>query len=482
MLGNSLKKIVFFLFLMSFISLSRASSLDGSISNAVAQVIIPIGSEVVLEDISPNASDPSLLLRITAMSSNAWFDAIAPYHPTAKGVYTSIPNRPSSEWTDENRNIAMLYASYHVYNSLMPHRQEKWKKMLFDVGLDPEDASTDPVSPIGIGNLVGKAIVDARKYDGMNQLGDEGGCQYNCLPYSDYTGYKPKNTAYKLRKPSRWQPDILSNNFGQFYVQQFVTAHFGKTQPYTYKNPNKFLAPRPYNSNVSNFYGYKMQADEVLNASASMTDEQKAMAELFDNKFNSVLAAAGSVSGLLDLSLEEFVHIEFATNIASFDTAIAIWHNKRKYDSVRPFSAIKFIYGHNYVSAWGGVGKGTVHDLPANQWKSYLPVANHPEYPSATASICSAHAQVMRRMYGDDNLDFSVYVPAGSSRIEPGITPQYDITLNWTSWSDFENDCGQSRLWSGVHFPDSIPAGADIGHEIADLTFEYMQDLLNGIK
>lgn len=261
-----------------------------------------------------------------------------------------------------------------------------------------------------------------------------------------------------------------------------MTAQFGNTKPYTYGKPNRFKAPAPYNSMVSNFSGYKMQADEVLSASASMTDEQKSMAELFDNKFNSVLAAAGSVAELLQLSLEEFVHIEFATNIASFDTAIAIWHNKRKFDTVRPFSAVKYIYGNNIVSAWGGPGKGTVYDLPANQWKSYLPVANHPEYPSATSSICAAHAQVMRRLHGDDNLNFSVNISAGSSRIEPNITPQSDLTLSWTSWSDFENDCGQSRLWSGVHFPDSIPAGMDIGHQIADITYQYMQDLLKGVK
>jgi hypothetical protein len=478
----NMKKIIFILMIMNLASLSRAATLDSSISNAVLQVIIPIGSEVVIDDISPNASDPSLLLRITAMSSNAWFDAIAPYHPTARGVYTNIANRPSSERTDENRNIAMLYASFHVYNSLMPHRLNKWKNMLRDVGLDPEDTSTNASSPVGIGNLVGKAIVGARENDGMNQLGNEGGCLYNCQPYADYTGYKPKNTAYKLRRPSRWQPDILSNNFGQYNVQKFVTAQFGNTQPYTYRNPNRFTAPVPYNSLIGNFFGYKMQANEVLSASASMTDEQKAKAELFDNKFNSVLAAAGSVAELLQLSLEEFVHIEFATNIASFDTAIAIWYNKRKYDSVRPFSAIKYIYGNNIVTAWGGAGKGTVYDLPADQWKSYLPVANHPEYPSATSSICAAHAQVMRRLHGDQNLNFSVNIPAGSSRIEPGITPQSDLTLNWTSWSDFENDCGQSRLWSGVHFSDSIPAGMDIGHQIADITYQYMRNLLEGGK
>lgn len=476
------KKPLKWVFVLVFASSFNAKALPSSITNAPLQVIIPAGVQIVYQDISANASDPSLILRITAMTSNAWFDAIAPYHPTARGVYSDIPNRPEAERTDKNRNIAMLYASYHIYKSLMPNSTMVWKRMLSDVGLDPDDQSLDPTSPIGIGNLAGKAIVANRQYDGMNQLGNEGGCAYNCKAYADYTGYTPLNTAYELSHPSHWQPTILTNDNGQFSIQTFITPQLANTRPYTHTSPGKFNIPAPSKSRIQNDFEYKDQADQVLAASAELTDKQKAIAEFFENKFNSVLAAAGSVSGLLNLSLEEFVIIEFATNIASFDTAIAVWFNKRKYDAVRPFSAIRYLYGSQPIHAWGGPGQGTVDDLPADQWESYLPVANHPEYPSATASICAAHAQIMRHLHGDNNLDFSVTIPAGSSAIEPGITPQKDIRLNWDNWTDFEKDCGQSRLWAGVHFPDSIPAGMSIGHEIADITYHYVTNLLKGIK
>ena len=36
------------------------------------------------------------------------------------------------------------------------------------------------------------------------------------------------------------------------------------------------------------------------------------------------------------------------------------------------------------LTAWGGPYNGTVNDIPASEWTSYLPVANHPEYPSAS--------------------------------------------------------------------------------------------------
>ena len=45
---------------------------------------------------------------------------------------------------------------------------------------------------------------------------------------------------------------------------------------------------------------------------------------------------------------------------------------------------------------------GVVHDLPASAWDSYMPVADHPEYPSLSASVCAAHAEVSRAFLGDD--------------------------------------------------------------------------------
>jgi hypothetical protein len=166
--------------------------------------------------------------------------------------------------------------------------------------------------------------------------------------------------------------------------------------------------------------------------------------------------------------------------MAAFDTAIAVWNQKAKYDAVRPFSAIEYLYGDNPVTAWGGPGQGTVTDLPASEWQSYLPVANHPEYPSASASFCAAHAQVARHYLGTDTLGWAIPVAQGSSKIEPGVTPQSNAVLEFPTWTDFESDCGISRLWGGVHFFPSIPAGQYMGHEIGDIAFDYFQSLVDG--
>lgn len=447
--------------------------------NAAIEVIVPTIIPQVYQHVSRDASDATLVLRITTVVTNSWFDAIAPFHPTAVGVYSDLGHRPEAEWTDANRNVAVLYASYRAMLSLMPDQEPIWRGMLTSVGLDPDDGYAVPDTAIGIGNAAGNAVVAARENDGMNQLGNEGGCNYQCTPYADYTGYEPVNSAYELNDPGRWQPDIVTTGNGLYKVQQFVTPQLRLTEPYSIKNLNKHKVKPPVKSKPQH-PGYKQQADEVLDASANLTDEQKMIAELFNDKLRSLGFSALFMSQSRGLTLEEFVWLDFVTNMAAFDTAIAVWNQKERYDAVRPFSAIGYLYGDDHVTAWGGPGLGTVSDITGNDWRSYLQSADHPEYPSASASFCAAHGQAMRRFFGSDDLGWVVDAPQGSSLIEPGITPSSDLQLTWATWSEFEEDCGLSRFWAGVHFLSSIEVAEDLGRPIGDLAYEFMMAHIEG--
>jgi hypothetical protein len=144
---------------------------------------------------------------------------------------------------------------------------------------------------------------------------------------------------------------------------------------------------------------YAAQANAVIHASANLTDEQKMMAELFDDKIRSLGFSTLFAAQSRELSLIEFVQYDFLVNAAAFDTGIVMWREKRRHDAVRPFSAIRFLYGDAPITAWGGPGQGTVTDLPASQWRAYLRVADHPEYPSGSTGFCEAHAQASRLLF-----------------------------------------------------------------------------------
>ena len=67
-------------------------SFDFDTGNAGIEVIIPAVIPALFATTTPN--DAPIILRHTTIITNAWFDAIAPYHRTAVGVYSQLGRRP----------------------------------------------------------------------------------------------------------------------------------------------------------------------------------------------------------------------------------------------------------------------------------------------------------------------------------------------------------------------------------------------------
>lgn len=451
---------------------------DFDADNAALDVIGFGSLPALREYVSANYGDASLVFRYAILLTNAWYDATAAYHPTAVGVYSHLGRRPQNEATNRNINTAVFYASYRVLNSYMPSYKQTWRQLLLNVGLDPDNNSTDITTAVGLGNVAGNAVVAGRLNDGMNQYGDVGKT-FNPTPYADYTNYKPVNTAYELRNPSHWQPDMQRQGLGLYKIQQFVTPQFALAEPYSYEDPREFEIPPPHNSNHRNRKAYRKQAKEVVQASADLTDELKLKAELFDDKFRSLSFSVATNTDARNLSLLDFMQFEFVVNMATFDAGIFVWQEKYKYDAVRPFSAIQKLFKDADIEAWGGPGKGTV-TMKGSEWTSYLEEADHPEYPSASTCFCYAHAQAARQFFGDDSMVYNLPIAAGKSRIEPGVTPVIDTVISYNNWTTFAQECGQSRVWGGVHFQAAVDESAEFCPIFGDLAYNYMRKLVNG--
>ncbi len=258
-------------------------------SNSVIELLIPLALRHLAQ--LTKFTDASVLLHLAAVTNVGWFDPLAPYHPTAVGIYSRVPRRPVNEHTNRNHNTAMFYSLQRLYIGLSVQFTDDWAQLLQSVGLDPTDDGTDLTTPAGIGNFVGSSILARLHRDGMNILGDEMNPTLTertdqGRPYWDYTGYEPVNTAYRLIDAGRWQPAIVDTGSGIFRVQQFVSPQWALTTPFSYSDPLEFSAPPPTASNPNNAAEYRAQADAVLRASADMTDEQKMKAERFDDKLH----------------------------------------------------------------------------------------------------------------------------------------------------------------------------------------------------
>ncbi len=474
MLGRALPLLVIVLSSVGALSSQGLPSAEISaelsrLQDPLHDVILPRLYSVIATDVSPSLGDATLINRFRFIVSLAMVDAAAPYHPTAVGMYTRAPRRPQEEWTNANINTAMMYGAYRALQGLLPERDSVWREMMTDFALDPDNGSVDLTTAVGIGNAAGIGAHEARLYDGINQTGF----------YQDNTGYAPVNTAFELRDPTRWQPALRRQGIGVYTVQQYVTPQLANMEPMAPFDPRQFRVAPPAASYALDTDAYKAQVDVVLETSANLTDERKLKSELFDNKIASLGLSYIKVANDMGLSPADIARGYFLKVSAWMDASIVTWQEKTRFDAVRPFSAAPYVYGDDLVTAWGGPGEGRAR-LPASQWQAYLPEPDHPEYPSGSTCGCYAHAQALRRLSGTDELNWSVSYPAGTSRIEPGITPANDMTLTFETWTDFTQDCGQSRHWSGVHFTHAVEASAAYCSIFGDMAYEYFLTLMDG--
>ncbi len=463
--------------------------------NAIYEVVIPYLGSWIHQEVTPHFGDPALAFRYVTIILNSGFDATAPYHESAVGVYSRIDRLPASESeTFYNHNVATIYAVYRDALAFDPQYTERWRSMMTSVGLDPDDntgldldcsqqQSLD--SPVAIGNFAGKCVLDGRWHDGFNQSGED---TPSGVPFQDSTNYAPVNTPKELVDPSRWQPLVQSIRDGKFAAQQYITPQWANTELYSDLDPRSVRAPAPVASNHENAEAYKAQADSVLERSSQLTDEQKMKAEFFDNKARETLFFPAVE---IYPSVMEFLQVDFLVHMAEFDAGVLVWQEKTRYDAVRPVTAIHHLYGDEPVPTWGKGGSGS-EMIPAGFWQSYMPTSDHPEYPSATACFCSARADAWRLFTGSDIIsDVTLpngetapgYVgvrPAGSSVMEPGITPVNDVTIKFDSWTQYEEECADSRVYSGVHFRDAVDASLEMCGVAGETAYEYWTTLMDG--
>lgn len=342
------------------------------------------------------------------------------------------------------------------------------------LGYNPADTSTDLTTPVGIGNTEAANLILFRENDGANQLFNEPNSN-NPVPYSDYTGYMPVNSATMLNNPSRWQP--LPVGTGQ---QIFVTPQWGLVTPFALKSGNQFLPkPGPF---LYPSRGYFEQAAEILEISANLNGDTKAIAQYWSDGPGTVTPPghwnefAQFVSAQHNYNLDEVVQLFFALNNALLDASIAAWDAKRFYDSIRPISAIRFIYQNKFILTWGPCQ--TTQTILGQNYQSYIPTPAFPSFLSGHSTFSSAAAAILRCFTGSDIFDFRVIIPAGL--YEAGCVPPKNLTLFFKTFSEAAEQAGFSRLLGGIHFPVDNQEGLKLGEEVGCQAFDRATYFING--
>jgi len=64
--------------------------------------------------------------------------------------------------------------------------------------------------------------------------------------------------------------------------------------------------------------------------------------------------------------------------------------------------------------------------------------------------------------------------------IEPSVTSASETVIGWDNWTDWANDCGDSRFWGGVHFRTTAAPSRALGEEVDALAYEFVMSHING--
>jgi hypothetical protein len=430
-------------------------------------------NEALLQAVRESRLGPPMVARALAIAHTCAYDAWAAYDRLAVGTRLGDTiRRPARERRYENKVEAVSYAAYRAGVDLFPgSRTTVFDPLMASIGLSPSNTSLDASEPAGIGNLVAESALAFRHRDGANQLGDEPGGKPG-VPYSDYTGYHPANEAMDTRAaldPStvhdvnRWQPLTYVDGSGSLVTPSFVAAHWQMVRPFAV-SAEEFRSPTgPARYGSSEFVA---QAQELVGVSARLTDEQKVIAEYWADGPRSELPPghwnlfAQEVlrrdrTGSREHDLDRAVKLFFALTNAVFDAGCCAWDNKVAFDSVRPITAIRWLFRGETITAWGGPGRGT-QNIVGEDWFPYQPTSfptpPFAEYSSGHSNFSAAGAEILRLFTGSDRFGGSATISRGSSRVEPGLVPAGDVTLRWPTFSAAAAEAGISRRYGGIHF------------------------------
>ncbi len=308
---------------------------------------------------------------------------------------------------------------------------------------------------VEVGQTVAAAILTARANDGSN------------LPMH-----------YDLNpKLGSWRPDPLHP------TQMPVGPEWGNVTPFAILSTNQVQIPPPppltsqqyaaaYNE-VKNYGGDGVTTPTLRTAEQTEIgifwgyDGSKGLSTP-PRFYNQIAETIAIQQGNTEVQNARFFAL---INFSMADAGIACWGDKYQFEFWRPVTGIRSgnLDGNanTIVDAnWTPLGAPNDNGGGTNFTPPF------PSYASGHATFGGAVFETMTRFYGTNNISFTI----GSDEFN-GITKDQNgnarpvVTRSFTSFSQAEEENGQSRIYLGIHWSFDKDFGIAQGKKIADFVF-----------
>lgn len=289
---------------------------------------------------------------------------------------------------------------------------------------------------VAFGDSVGKVILKRAAMDNYPQ-----------------TRAKPKFLGSSA--PGKWHPTPPD------YLDA-VEYCWGTMKTFALDSSGQFAPPPPPMYSKSKGSQYFKQNVQLYEQSKKLTKEQKDIARYWDdNPFvmqhtghmmfaNKKITPGGHWIGITAIACKQS-HADAVktaqayalTSVAMFDAFICCWQEKFKSAYIRPVTVI--------------------NDEIDPQWLPMLQTPPFPEYPSGHSTITRSAAVMLTHLFGN-NFAFQ----------DTSDLHYIGMQRHFNSFVQAANEASISRYYGGIHYVNSVNAGAEQGKKVSDFIIQKL--------
>jgi hypothetical protein len=393
-----------------------------------------------------NNFPPMVAARNYAYAAIAAYEVMVAAHPDqyqslAGQVHglTALPTAVANQPIDYELAALLAYMKVGEAVTFPEGSLQKYKDSILQVARDkglPQDVEKASQQ---FADSIGMSIIRWSKKD--NYLETRGAEKYTVM----------------ADKPWRWVPTP------PMYASA-TEPHWKEIRPMVIDSANLFAPPAPFTFDITNKNSdYYKQVMAVKNAGDSLTDEQKHIADFWDDnafkmnvtghvmfgskKFSPSghwMSIVGIAAKTANADYATTVYAFAKTGIALFDAFIECWWAKYVYNTIRPETVI-----NKYIDA---------------NWRPYLQTPSFPEYTCGHSTISASAAEALTSVFGD-KLAYT-----DSTELEFGIKSR-----SFKSFRDAALENNLARFYGGIHFHPSCLVSTDMGTKVGDYVVQKLK-------
>lgn len=430
-------------------------------------------NQLTLEAIKLSKTPVPLAARALAMVYTAMYDAWSVYDDAAISTTTArYIKAAGNKCADALVDKAYSYAAYRVLMDLFclhlpPENKGMFNELMCHYGYDIADTTLDIKTPQGVGNLIARLVIERGYGDASNSFST-----LRAPRWSDYTGYRPVNTCEEVKDLNYWQPLREEIAPGEFKIQDFLVPQWGLLRSFGLNCNWQFCMEPPFRKDQPAF---RQQASELIAISATLTEEQKAIAGYWGEESGTItlpgrwLEIAQFIAEREHYKNQQSIKLFFVMGNAVYDAAISCWWYKHHYNSVRPVTAVRKLFEGIDIQAWSRSNQCT-QTMKGEEWLPFLDTPATPEHVSAMSSISRAAATVLKHFTCSDDFGGCTTLRTGAAGMETSACKE--ITLDWPTFTAAAEQAGLAGLYGGIHFKRGNEEGEKLGLFVGDRAWE----------